>query len=311
MPTVLITGGTGLIGKSLTTKLTAKGYDVIIMSRNPPISSNNPKVTYAVWNIEKQKIDSSAIATADYVVNLAGAGVLKKRWTKEYKRIIIESRTQSSDLLIKALKENNNHVKAVIAASAIGYYGEDPKPLNNKNVFIETGAADENFLGDTCRIWEQSIEPVIKLDKRLVKLRTGMVLTNDGGVLLEFKKPLRFGIAAILGSGKQMISWIHIDDLCRIYINAIENEQLSGTYNAVAPLPVSNKKLMLNLAARIRGQFYIPVHIPKFLLKLVLGEGSIEVLKSTTVSSEKIKTTGFTFLYPTIDSALKELCKKD
>jgi uncharacterized protein (TIGR01777 family) len=142
---------------------------------------------------------------------------------------------------------------------------------------------------------------------RLVKLRTGIVLSNEGGALAEFKKPLRFGIAGILGSGKQVISWIHFDDLCRMYIYAIGNEKLSGSYNAVAPLPVNNKTLILKLAKIIRGEFYIPVYVPKFLLKIFLGERSIEILKSTTVSSEKIKNAGFIFLYPTIDAALKEL----
>ncbi len=146
---------------------------------------------------------------------------------------------------------------------------------------------------------------------RLVKLRTGIVLSNEGGALAEFKKPLRFGIAGILGSGKQVVSWIHIDDLCRMYIYAIENEKLSGTYNAVAPLPVNNKTLILKLSKMIRGEFYIPVYVPKFLLKIFLGERSIEILKSTTVSSEKIKNAGFIFLYPTVDAALKELTTKN
>ncbi|MDB5223790.1 MAG: hypothetical protein JWN83_2457 [Chitinophagaceae bacterium] len=307
MPAVLITGGTGLIGKNLTRHLAAKGYDVIIISRQPVSALRNPGITYANWNIEQKKIDTDAIAKADYIINLAGAGVMEKKWTKKYKKEIIESRTKSSELLIKALQENTNHVKAIISVSAIGWYGQDTKPLLHKNGFVETDPADENFLGETCRLWEESIEPVTKQDKRLVKLRTGIVLSNEGGAFAEFKKSLRFGIAAILGSGKQVLSWIHIEDLCRMFIYAMENEKLSGNYNAVAPLPVNNKKLILKLAKKMRGQFYIPVHVPQFVLKLILGERSIEILKSATVSSEKIKTTGFTFLYPTIDAALKEL----
>lgn len=308
MPVVLVTGGTGLIGKSLTRHLTAKGYEVIILSRTPPLDSDNGKVTYAAWDIAEQKIDSSAIAKADYIINLAGAGVMEKRWTKKYKKEIIESRTKSSELIIKTLEETNNHVKAVLSASAQGWYGEDPaKKLIKGEGFVENDPADENFLGETCRLWEQSIEPVIKQGKRLVKLRIGIVLSNAGAAFSEFKKPLRFGIAGILGDGKQVISWIHIDDLCRIFIYAIENEQLSGSYNAVAPVSVSNKNLILKLAKLTRGQFFIPVHIPQFILKIILGEKSIEILKSTTVSSEKIRKAGFTFLYPSIDVALKEL----
>ncbi len=312
MPTVLITGGTGLIGKTLTRHLTARGYKVIIVSRKARHKSDDPMITFASWNIEEQKIDTDAIAKSDYIINLAGAGVMEKKWTKKYKKEIVESRTKSSELLIRALQENNNVVKAVISASAVGWYGNDlTKGDDTKDLFVESDAADKNFLGETCRLWEESIEPVTQMNIRLVKLRTGIVLSNEGGALAEFKKPLRFGIAGILGSGKQVISWIHIDDLCRMYIYAIENEKLSGSYNAVAPLPVNNKTLILKLSKMIRGEFYIPVYVPKFLLKIFLGERSIEILKSTTVSSEKIKNAGFIFLYPTIDTALKELTTKN
>ncbi|MEJ7821430.1 MAG: TIGR01777 family oxidoreductase [Chitinophagaceae bacterium] len=319
MPTVLITGGTGLIGKNLTRHLTAKGYNVIIVSRKPQKVSDNKMITYAKWNIDQQELDVDAISRTDYIINLAGAGVMDKKWTTKYKQEILESRTKSSELLITALKENPNNVKAVISASAIGWYGEDtvtnmpPTPAAKSNIekdtykFVEIDNADKKFLGETCRLWEQSIEPITQLDKRLVKLRTGIALSNEGGAYAEFKKPLRFGIAGILGSGKQVISWIHMDDLCRMYIYAIENEKLSGSYNAVAPFPVDNKNLILKMANLVRGQFYIPAHLPKFLLKIILGEKSIEILKSTTVSCEKIKAAGFTFLYPSIDAALKEL----
>lgn len=309
MPVVLITGGTGLIGKNLTTSLVAKGYEVIIISRNPPHTTGNSMIRYAQWNVEEQKIDSNAIVKADYIINLAGAGVMDKRWSKEYKKEIVESRTKSSELIIKGLKENANNVKAIISSSAVGWYGS-LQNINDKSL-KETEPAANDFLGDTCRRWEDSWKPLVELNKRSVILRTGIVLSNDGGALPEFKKPLHFGIASIFGGGKQIISWIHIDDLCRMFIYAIENERLSGSYNAVAPLPVSNKKLMLKLGKTMRGIFFIPVHVPKFILKIILGERSIELLKSTNVSCEKIKSTGFTFLYPTIDAALKELSKKN
>ena len=311
MSVVLISGGTGLIGRALTKHLTGKGYGVIILSRKQNQTSEDPMLSFATWDINEQKIDANAIAKADYIIHLSGAGVMEKRWSKKYKKEIVESRTKSSELLIKSLKENENHVKAIISASAIGWYGKDAKPLVHNYGFIETDPADKNFLGETCRLWEASIEPVASLNKRLVKLRTGIVLSNTGGAFAEFKKSLRFGIAAILGNGKQMISWIHIDDLCRMYVYALENENTSGSYNAVAPEHVSNKKLILKLANRLRGIFFIPVHVPQFILKLFLGERSIEILKSATVSCEKIKDKGFTFLYPTIDAALKELTGKD
>lgn len=311
MPSVLITGGTGLIGKNLTRHLTGKGYEVIIVSRNPPHSSNKPMISFAGWNLDEGEIDRDAIAKADYIINLAGAGVMEKKWTAEYKKTILKSRTQGNALIIKALKNNPNKVQAVISSSAIGWYGGDPPPLHRKQGFIESDPPADDFLGDTCRLWEQSIHPAVELNKRIVTLRTGIVLTNDGGAFAEFVKPVRFGIAAILGSGKQILSWIHVDDLCRMYIYAMENEQLSGTYNAVAPIPITHKKLILGIAKLVKGQFYIPLHVPKFVLKLFLGERSIEILKSTTVSAGKIREAGYTFLYPAIDPALKELTKKN
>jgi hypothetical protein len=305
MQTVLITGGTGLVGKALTKQLLAKGYNIIILTRKVPVNGN-PNVRYALWDVQRKTIDTTAIQSADFIVHLAGAGVVDKKWTPFYKKEILDSRTQSSALLINAMQQHSNKIKALISSSAIGWYGAD----NGNKPFIESAIFAPGFLGETCKLWEQSIEPVQALGKRLVKLRTGIVLSNDGGALAEFKKPIQFGIAGILGNGKQMISWIHIDDLCRMFIAAIENEQLSGSYNAVAPHPVNNETLTLKLARLMKGRFFIAIPVPTFVLKIMLGDRSIEVLKSTTVSSKKIEQTGFTFLYPGIDEALRELCGK-
>jgi uncharacterized protein (TIGR01777 family) len=304
MATILITGGTGLIGTALTKELLNRNHDVIILTRSPQRYSNTSKLSYAGWSIDEQSIDVSAIIKADYIIHLVGAGVGDKHWSKKRKKEIVESRTKSSELIIKALRENANKVKVVIAASAIGWYG--PNTVNSKQ-FVETDPAAEDFLGTTCKEWEACIEPVTALDKRLVKLRTGIVLSKEGGMLDEFKKPLRFGMATILGSGKQVVSWIHIDDLVRLHIYAIENEKLNGVYNAVAPAPVTNKNLVIELAKSVRGKFFIPVYVPSFVLKLVLGEMSIEVLKSATVSCEKIKKEGYIFLYPSLKSALQNI----
>ncbi len=310
MPAVLITGGTGLIGRNLTSHLINRGYDVIILTRKPENEEKEKQITYALWDINKEKIDQNALSKADYIIHLAGAGVMDKRWTSAYKKQIVESRTKSSQLIIKSLQQNENKVKAVISASAIGWYGKDPSPVMQPwQGFKESDKPDTEFLGETCRLWEESIEPVKSLGKRLVKLRLGIVLSNDGGAFPEFRKPVRFGIASILGNGKQMISWVHIDDVCRMFIYAIENQTLSGSYNAVAPSPVNNSQLTTQIAELLRKSFYIPVHIPALFLKLFLGEKSIEILKSTTVSCTKIKNEGFSFLYPSIDAALNKLLK--
>lgn len=307
MASILITGGTGLIGKALTKALLLQGYSVIILTRDMGKKKPAPGVRYAAWDVQKQRIDVAAVQQADHIIHLAGAGVVDKKWTATYKKEIRESRTESSRLLIDTLKNNSNRVKTIVSMSAIGWYGPDTEPVR---AFEETDNPHDDFLGETCRLWEESMEPAVMLGKRLVKFRTGIVLAGNGGALAEFKKPLHFGIAAVLGNGKQVVSWIHVDDLCRMFLYAIENEKMQGSYNAVAPTPVSNKKLTLSLAKVMRRKFYIPIHVQVFVLKLMLGQRSVEVLKSATVSCRKIQLAGFTFSYDTIDKALKDLIEK-
>jgi hypothetical protein len=307
MATVLITGGTGLVGNRLTEMLVSKGYEVIIVTRKIPLTAQK-NIQYALWNVEVGHIDSDAVKKSDYIIHLAGAGVADKRWSIKRKKEIVDSRIKSCELLVNALRTNENKIKAVISASAIGWYGPDPSL--HENGFDENDIANTDFLGETCKEWESSIQPTALLGKRLVILRTGIVLSKYGGALKEFLTPLKFGVAAILGNGKQKISWIDIDDLCTIYINAIENNNWYGSYNAVAPSPISNKQLTLALAKKLRGKFFIPIYVPGFVLNFILGEMSIEVLKSCTVSAEKIKHAGYNFLYPTLESSLDHLLKK-
>lgn len=315
MPTVLITGGTGMIGTALSRLLMQQGYDVIILSRNPIETASqyrasslqnsfrpSGKIFYARWDTDKMFLDPQALSQADYIVHLAGEGVAKKRWTKKRKEEIKKSRTQSSELLFQALSKQPNKVKAVISASAVGWYGED-----NGTPFVETDPVSLDFLGETCKAWEESIDQVQTVGKRLVKYRLGLALSNEGGALVEFKRPARMGVAAILGSGNQIYSWIHIDDLCRAFVHAIETNEMTGVYNLVAPEPVTNNDMVIGIAQAMNGKLYIPFKVPTFLLKLMLGEMSIEVLKSATVDSTKIQQTGFNFIYSNIKSALKHL----
>lgn len=315
MAVVLISGGTGLIGTALTRELARKGHHVIILTRNLKTAVEHYQhahyqevIQYAEWDVKRQTIDPKAVQRADYVVHLAGTNVAGGRWTPKRKQEIVESRTQSSALLVKALREIPNRVQAVVSASAIGWYGPDPQ-IPNPRPFSETAPNHGGFLGSTVQQWEDSIKPVMELGKRLVILRTGIVLSNEGGAYTEFKKTLRFGVASILGSGNQVVSWIHITDLARIYVEALENSRWQGVYNAVAPYPVSNKELMWALA-RHSGGFNVRIPVPALALKVVLGEMSIEVLKSATVSSRKIEDAGYQFFFPNIDTALANLNKK-
>lgn len=296
MATILITGGTGLIGRAMIQSFVEKNHQLIVLTRKIPAVHYGSRVKFALWDIGKQTIDGDAIAKADYIIHLAGANVAGKRWTEKRKKEIVGSRVKSGQLLVKAIKETPNQVRAVITISGIGWYGPD-QVIPNHHSFTEDLPAYNDFLGQTCKQWEESLEPVTESGLRLVKLRTGIVLSSTGGALKEFAKPLKFGIAAIMGSGKQVMSWIHIDDLVNLFLFAMENENISGVYNAVSPQPVTNKELILELADVKRGKLYVPVHIPAAVLKLILGELSIEIIKSATVSAAKIQVEGFNFQY--------------
>ena len=315
MPTVLITGGTGMIGTALSRHLLQQGYDVIILSRNPIETASSyktsslqnsfrpsGKIYYAKWDTKQKKIDTQALSQADYIVHLAGEGVAKKRWTKKRKEEIKKSRTESSEVLFHCLSSQPNKVRAIISASAIGWYGPD-----NGQPFVEDVPSSNDFLGQTCKAWEESIDKIKSLDKRVVKMRLGIALSNEGGALVEFKRPARMGVAAILGSGNQMVSWIHIDDLCRAFIHAIETPTMEGVYNLAAPNVVSNRELTLGIAKSMNGSFFVPFKVPTFMLKIIMGEMSVEVLKSTTVSCSKLQSTGFNFIYPEVGPALRQL----
>ena len=300
MATILVTGGTGLVGQALTRQLTNMGYYCIVMSRKPRPATNG--IRYAVWNPDAGTMDEASLQEADYIIHLAGAGVADQRWTAARKKEIRDSRVKSGELLVKKLTTVPHKIRAVISASAIGWYGADPE-IPNPQPFTEEAPPDTAFLGDTCFRWEESLQPITEMPVRLVKLRIGIVLSMDGGALREFIKPLRFGVATVLGSGKQMVSWIHIEDLVNMFVFAITNVKVEGIYNATAPAPVSNQELILTLAKSRKG-FYLPIPVPAFILKIVMGEMSIEVLKSATVSSLKIQQAGFTFRYPAIREAL-------
>ena len=304
MQTILITGGTGMVGQSLTNVLLAKGYQVIVLTRQKKQSSR-AHFSFAQWDLNKGWIDPAAIAAADYIIHLAGEGVADKRWTAARKKAILDSRVHSSALLVKVLKTHTNKVKAIVAASAIGWYGPD----NEKSIqsgFVETDPVDSSFLGDTCQQWEESMHPVKALGIRLVTIRIGIVFNKMGGALAEFIKPAKLGAAAILGDGQQMVSWIHQQDLNRLMLFSLETEQVAGVYNAVAPDPVNNAILTKAIARR----FYtwaIPFNVPSFILKIMLGEMSVEVLKSAKVSASKIVAAGFSFDFASMDEALDDL----
>ena len=306
---VVIAGGTGLIGKRLTELLLQRGYTVAILTRRPEEFQNKPNCTYHYWKVEEQFFDKTLLAHADAVINLAGENIAGKRWTAERKKAITKSRVDAGYLLSEAIIHSHHQIKVFINASAIGWYGED-KTQNAHRFFVETDKSASDFLGQSCKQWERSIHALLDTNIRVVKLRTGIVLDKNGGALKEFLKPIHWGIVPVLGSGKQVMSWIHIDDLVQMYLEVLEHEKYKGVYNAVAPFPMAYKDFIIQLAKAVKGKFYTVMPVPTAFLKLFIGEMSTEILKSTTVSADKMKDAGFVFQYPTLENAFRNIFKK-
>ncbi|MBX6379736.1 MAG: TIGR01777 family protein [Thermoflavifilum aggregans] len=300
MPTVLMTGGTGLIGQSLVNILQQRGYHIKLLTRS--MRRDHPGVQYLLWNPQRKELPVTDLLDADYLIHLAGANIAEKRWTAARKQELLLSRTHTLDLLFDVFSHHPHQLKALISASAIGYYD-----ASQDRWFEETDAPGHDFLAKICLEWEAHASRFEALSVRVVMLRTGIVLSRQGGFLAPFLKALRWGVVPILGSGTQWISWIHIHDLCRLYANALITGQMKGPYNAVAPEPVTQKDLMLTLARMLKKQYFVPFHVPAFMLRLLLGEMSTEVLKSVRVSAQKLQREGFQYSFPDIHSALSEL----
>ena len=302
MATVLITGGTGLVGRHLCKRLQEKGYDVAVLSRT---RKQEAAILTYTWDLDKKEIEKEAIDTADFIIHLAGANIGDKRWTAKRKQLIIDSRVKTGQLIFSKTKEQNKDLQVFISASAIGYYGT----ITSDKIFTETDPSSDDFLGDTCKQWEQMTDRFKDLGIRTVKIRTGVVLTKQGGALSKMITPVKMGIGSAIGSGRQYLPWIHIDDLCGIYIKAIEDKQMEGAHNAVAPDHKTNKEFTRTLARVLKKPFWFP-NVPTITMKLMFGRMSEILLKGSRVSADKIKTTGYNFLFPDLESAFTDLIKK-
>ncbi|MDT7832864.1 TIGR01777 family oxidoreductase [Flavobacteriaceae bacterium S356] len=292
MAKVLLTGGTGLIGTQLSSLLKRKGYEVSILTRTPK------KEDEYAWDVHNNYIDDKALDDIGYVIHLAGAGIADKKWTSERKQEIIDSRVKSAELLLRKVKALNTPLKAFISSSGIGYYGA----VTTEKIFKENDPSYDDYISEVCQLWEKAAF-VFKVEGiRTVALRTGVVLSKDGGALSKMKTP----IISPIGSGKQYLPWIHIDDLCEMYLKAIEDAEMSGVFNAVAPEHHTSTSFSKTLAKNYKKPFIL-LGVPAFLLKLIFGELSVILLKGSRVSSEKIESKGFTFRFPTLQNALKNL----
>ncbi len=296
---ILITGGTGLIGKRLTQILIQKGHKVSILSRT---KKNSNTVTYYTWDIENQKIEKEAIADAELIVHLAGANVGQGRWREKRKKEIIDSRVQSGNLLFQEVKKHNPNLRAFISSSAIGYYGM----ITRETPFVESDAPGNDFLAEVCTKWEKTANQFSELSTRVAILRTGVVLDKKEGALAKLLTPIKLGIGSALGTGRQAMPWIHLEDICQIYLHLIENSTISGVFNGVAPQTITNYEFSKTVAHILNKPFWVP-KVPAFALKILLGEQSVIALEGSAISSKKIEDSGYKFKFKELSVALRDI----
>ncbi len=299
---VLITGATGLVGQELVNLLLQNGHNVhyLSTSKSKLVTNTNYKGFY--WNPKKAEIDTNALTDVEVIIHLAGANVAKK-WTTAYKEEIIESRVLSTQLLYQTLQKNSHQVKQIISASAVGIY-----PDSLTDIYHETDLdIDVSFLGNVVKQWENEVSQFEKLEIIVSKIRIGIVLAKNGGALQEMAKPIKYGVGAAFGSGEQYQSWIHVQDLVAIFQFVMEN-QLAGIYNGVAPYPVTNSELTKAIAKTLGKPLFLP-NIPKFVMKLILGEMHQILFSSQHVSCRKLLDENFQFKFASLDKALNDLLK--
>ncbi|MFT5964508.1 MAG: hypothetical protein ACI9L6_001248 [Flavobacterium sp.] len=300
---VLITGGSGFVGKQLTVVLIDSGYTVSILSRSK--RTNAVDIFYYTWDIENQLIEEEAVLKADYVIHLAGANIAEKRWTEKRKEIVINSRKRSAELILSVVKKHNKKLEAFISASGIGIYGA----VNGEAICTENSRPADDFLGMVCQMWEAAADQFAQLGIRTVKVRTGLVVGKNDGFLNKLTPIFKLRLGSALGSGKQYMPWIYVEDLCDIYLEALKNPNMSGAFNAAINDNTTNDIFSKTLAKVYGYPIWLP-NVPAFLLKLVMGEMSKLVLTGRRVSSDKIEGIGFNFKHRNLEDTLKVCLSK-
>ncbi|MDN3493489.1 TIGR01777 family oxidoreductase [Winogradskyella bathintestinalis] len=298
--TVLITGATGLIGQKIVEQCHNKGINVHYLTTSKSKLKTEPNYKGFYWNPDTNDIDHNCFKNVSAIINMVGASI-SERWTEDYKKVILESRTKTAQLLQDTIRTHNYEIDQVVSASAIGIY-----PTSLINYYEEDNTEiSETFLGKVVHEWETAVDRFKVLGCKVAKIRIGLVLANDGGALPEIVKPIKLGVGAAFGSGKQWQSWIHVDDLASLFVYAVQHN-FEGIYNGVAPNPVSNNELT-KAAANILNRPLILPNIPKFVMKLILGDMHILLYESQRVSSQKIETEGFNFEFVNLKPALENL----
>ncbi|MBC7389412.1 MAG: TIGR01777 family protein [Opitutaceae bacterium] len=295
---ILLTGATGLIGKELIDKLILSGHQLHILSRGK--KNNTQNINYFKWDPEHNIIDKNAFNNVEAIINLAGANVGEKRWDREFKKEILDSRILSTRLLTENIIVYGSSVKIFINASAIGFYGN----INKEKPMVEDDRPGDDFLASVVKSWEDELFNFPLLGIRKVALRLGIVLSRKGGALPKMKMPIKYGVGAPLASGSQYISWVDITDVVNAFIFSLENEEITGPYNVVSPNPVTNSVLTHAIAKQLNKPILVP-NIPSFALKLMLGEFANSVIGGIKVSPKKLLDAGFRFQFPELEKSLK------
>lgn len=304
MKNILITGGTGLIGRKLIDLLVKKNYEPRVLSRKKTF--NSQVITYK-WIPEKNIIDRTALIDVDVIIHLAGANIGEKRWTKRRKTEIIESRTKTAELLYEHIKQIEKKPKLFISASAVGIY---PVFSSGEEYYIENDMLGTNFTAEVCKKWEEAVDIFENIGIKTVKVRTGIVLDKNNPAFSKIIKSQKFGILPVFGSENQFFPWIHIEDVVSIYEYIISKYPEIEKYkvvNAVAPQTITNIEYIRSIK-KINGKGTI-IKIPSFLLKIMFGEMSEILTKGTKIKSI-LENSDFNFKYPDIDSAIKNILDK-
>ena len=296
---VLVTGATGLVGTALVKKLTESGYCVHVLTRK---KSEQPNYFY--WDFQNNEIDERAFSGVQAIVHLAGANI-GKRWNDEYKKDLYTSRIDSALFLKEKCEHLGIRLKVFISASGINYYGTF---TSNQILTEESPIIKQDFLAHLCEKWEAAAYKFNNISERVVCLRTGLVLSQHGGSFPPLQKMTRLNLGSPVGSGRQWMNWIHIDDLVRLYLYALENAHIKGSYNAIADEALINRDFMKTLAKK-QNRLFWPIPIPALFLKLIFGEMSSLILEGTKASNEKIKSQRFNFKYTKLAEAVENLIR--
>lgn len=299
---VLISGGSGLIGRALTKHLLSEGYRVAWLSRR---KSSEPFPVF-LWDPQQDQLDAAALDYAEHIIHLSGESIAGEQWSEKRKQQIIDSRVVPGRFLAKQLSRYSLKPKTMLAASAVGYYGM----VSGEKIYTESDSPAKDFFGSTCDAWENELTKLGSGAHRHVIFRLGVVLATEGGFLPKVSGPVKWFAGSAFGSGRQYIPWVHLQDVCKMFSAALRSDRFSGIYNAVATEHSTNRHMIETIAGVLNKPVILPA-VPAFALKLMLGEMAGMILEGSRVSNKKLIDAGFSFDYPYLEMALRNLLKRD